>query len=199
MTTAADILDFWFGPLDEHGYTAEDRNPLWWGKDAAIDQQITELFADTRQAAIDGKLKGWLNYAEMRLAAIILIDQFSRQIHRDTPAMFEHDHLALKWCKQGIALGQDKELALVYRVFFYMPLMHSEDRAVQAESMRMYTILHDTAPKHLKEKFAYNLDFARQHQAIIELFGRYPHRNTILGRSSTPKEIKFLQQPGSSF
>jgi uncharacterized protein (DUF924 family) len=133
------------------------------------------------------------------LALIVLVDQMSRNIFRDQLEAFTYDYLAQEWCLEGLDLGADEELQPLERVFFYLPLEHSESRVDQARSVALFSELAKQAPATQLGSFDYYLDFAKQHQAIVERFGRFPHRNEVLGRAFTSEEIEFLKGPGSSF
>lgn len=178
--TPQDILGFWFDELSPKQH---------FSKDTALDARMQARFGVLlARAATDG-LPDWRADAPGRLAEIILLDQFSRNIHRDTRRAYAQDALALKLARELVAQGGDRALPLARRVFAYMPYMHSEDLAAHAEALPLFS------QAGLEE----NLRFLRLHTAIIERFGRYPHRNAVLGRVSTHEELAFLQQPGSSF
>ncbi|MDT7833842.1 DUF924 family protein [Aquabacterium sp. OR-4] len=178
--TAAGILHFWF----------TDTAPAqWWRADAGFDALITQRYGALHQAAAAGELAAWRATPQGRLAEVIVLDQFSRNIHRGTPRAFAHDGMALVLAQHALAAAADAVLAPVQRAFLYLPFMHSESRAMQAESERLYRAL----------GLAGNLDAALRHRAIVDRFGRYPHRNAALGRESSADELAFLQQPGSSF
>ena len=179
MTPEA-ILHFWFDELTPAQHFA---------KDAQLDAAIAQRFGATLAAAAHGELWGWRTDAAGRLAEILVLDQFSRNVHRDTPRAFAQDGMALVLAQELVASGQDRALPAARRAFAYMPYMHSESRLVQAQSVQLFA----------QPGLEGNLPFALQHQAIIERFGRYPHRNTILGRESSDEELAFLRQPGSSF
>ena len=193
------ILDFWFGPRSGDSVTANRQAGLWWSKDPDVDADIRARFEKLIQAAADGQYADWHQHARGRLALIILLDQFSRNIWRDTPKAFRFDALARQWCKEGLAARQDTQLRPVERVFFYLPLEHSEDRDDQQRSVILFRELAASAPTDAMNTFAFFLNYALQHQDIIDKYGRFPHRNKILGRESTPEETAFLKEPGSSF
>lgn len=175
-----DVLSFWFNEIP---------HSKWWIKDIHFDALITDRFLALHEQANNGELFQWRNSARGRLAEIIVLDQFSRNIFRDLPQAFSSDSLALALSQEAMALGKDDELNEVERSFLYMPYMHSE-------SLR----IHDIALELYKENgIQSNVDFEIKHRDIIVKFGRYPHRNLILGRASTVEEIAFLKQPGSSF
>jgi len=196
MAVPEDILVFWFGN--------EPKQPLknaaqWWQKDPDFDQKVKEHFEAPLQQAIRGELESWRADARTCLAYIILTDQFSRNMYRDTPQMFAQDALALAACLHGMEQGQDRELTSVQCWFFYMPMMHSEDWKIQQRAVQSFRDLADHAEPAFKETLANAYDFAVKHAAIVERFGRFPHRNKLLGRESTAEERAFLKQPGSSF
>lgn len=175
-----ELLNFWFHEIDrEH----------WWKKDAAFDQQIVRDYGDLHKRASRCELFKWRETARGCLAEIIVLDQFSRHIHRDTPLAFANDPLALALAQQAVATGADRELSAVERNFLYFPYMHSESPLIHQQAVVLYE----------QNGLAENLDFELRHKVIIDRFGRYPHRNSILNRASTEEELEFLKQPGSSF
>jgi len=176
----ANILHFWFEDLDPKD---------WWRKDDALDARIAARFADIYRELQGGVPGAWLETPEGFLAAILVLDQFPRNMFRDTRQAFATDAQALKLAKRAIAQGMDAGLPPEKRAFIYLPFQHSEDSADQARSVELFTELGQ----------ALNLDFAVRHKAVIDRFGRFPHRNAILGRKSSDEEIAFLKQPGSSF
>ena len=178
------ILHYWFDHPNN-----ETRDKLWWGKNPAADAHIKHTFGDDVTKVIAGDYDYWGNTANGRLALIILLDQMSRQIYRDDTRAFAQDPKALQLALQGIKLEQYQELEPIKRVFFYIPLEHSEDKQVQQYCVELYQALAEINPA-----FQIQLDFALRHKAIINQFGRFPHRNTILGRESTEHEVEFLQQ-----
>ena len=189
MNKIDEILHYWF----DHPSDAA-RNKLWWDKNTIVDIYITKMFGDDLGKAIKGEYDVWADTAEGRLALIILLDQFSRQIFRDDPRAFAQDQKALQLAVNGVELGQDSKLEDIQRLFFYMPFTHSESKQVQQRNIELFGALADANPS-----FNTQLDFALRHKAIIDQFGRYPHRNIILGRQSTDNEVEFLKQPNSSF
>lgn len=186
-----DVLDFWFGAPGTPT-TARSRKE-WFQKDAAFDATIRARFAALHGQLMAGEHANWHDTPLALLAKIIVLDQFSRNMFRDTPAAFESDSMALSAAQQMVAKGWDLQLVPVKRWFVYLPYEHSEDRTVQVESMRLFTALAQEPGQ------ADVLKWAKAHTDIIERFGRYPHRNAILGRVSTPEEVSFLGTPGSSF
>ena len=174
------ILKFWFEEID---------HSLWWSKNDEFDQRIRERFADIHAQAICCELFDWRKNAEGRLAEIIVLDQFSRNLFRDSPLSFANDSLALVLSQEAISVGVDQELSPIQRSFLYMPFMHSESLLIHGIAMDLYQ----------KNGIPSYYDFEIKHQDIIKRFGRYPHRNKILGRVSTKEEIEFLKHPGSGF
>ena len=196
-----DVLEFWFGPGPERTALeiADEKTPLWWSKNEAIDREIAARFAATSEAAGDGQLAHWGESPRGLLALIICTDQFPRNIHRDKPGAFAWDPVALTFAKHCVDSGIARQLRPIERVFVYLPFEHSEDLAEQQRSVALYRALAQGAVPDESELFNNYLDFALRHLAIIERFGRFPHRNRILGRASSDEEIAFLKQPGSSF
>lgn len=199
MSDPEEILRFWFGQLDDQGCASADQRKLWWTKSDAFDRKIRSRFLDDYESIVAGQREGWTQAPRSALAYIIVLDQFSRNMFRNAPKMFAADPLAREACCRGLDTGFDAELAFDERVFFYLPLEHSEAIADHDRCGELFTALLEAAPESLTSDAEYYLDFARRHRAIIERFGRYPHRNEILGRRSTPEEVEFLAQPGSSF
>lgn len=175
-----EVLTFWFDELSPH---------QWWEKDNALDDLIKVKFESIHQQAIQCELYSWRNSAKGRLAEIIVLDQFSRNMFRDTPQSFAYDGLALSLSQQAIAVGADKELSAIERSFIYTPFMHSESLVIHQEACSLYKT----------NGIDSNYQFELKHLDIIKKFGRYPHRNNILQRQSTPEEIEFLKRPHSSF
>lgn len=194
-----DVLQFWFGAHVVDADVVAERNALWFRGGADVDAAIRARFSGLREAAIDGQLDDWLAFPRGRLAQVLLVDQFSRNLFRDDAQAFAHDALARTWCTQGLDNNVDRSLRPIERVFLYLPLEHSEMLAHQQRSVELFEALHDNASSDTRESFAGYLDYARRHYAIVARFGRFPHRNEALGRSSTAEELVFLEQPGSSF
>ena len=195
------MLEYWFGDLKESKAPTDEAIARWWGKDLKTDGYIRENFGRDLEEAARGGLAHWEQTPRGTLALIIVLDQFSRNVYRDDPRAFAQDGLALEIADRGISKGFDKGLHPVMRVFFYMPFMHSEDMAMQERSLELFRGLEDefSHVPDVSEMLSGNRDFAERHYNIVKRFGRYPHRNTILGRESTPEEIEFLKEPGSSF
>jgi uncharacterized protein (DUF924 family) len=194
-----DVLDFWFGELNELGCSSPEHRKRWWTKSDAFDEAIKSHFLEDYEAIVAGDRDAWRNTARGALAYIIVLDQFSRNMFRGTPEMFAADELAREVCYEGLDADFDAELAFDERVLFYLPLEHSEAMADHRRSIELLNRLVDNCPESLEADAKNYLDFAERHKAIVERFGRYPHRNATLGRASTPEEIEFLKEPGSSF
>lgn len=175
-----DVLFFWFETLTP---------PMWWRADPELDARIGARFAELLEAARACELFQWRGDARGRLAEIIVLDQFSRNIHRDTPEAFAQDPMALALAQEAVAGGCLPLLKPIECAFLLLPYMHSESKRIHIEAERLYR-------EHAPED---NYRFELKHKEIVDRFGRYPHRNHILGRSSTAEEIEFLKQPGSSF
>jgi uncharacterized protein (DUF924 family) len=181
------VLDFWFGPPP---HAARD---AWFRKDPAFDATIADRFGDMVAAAMAGAYGEWCATAQGALARVILLDQFPRNIHRDTPRAFAGDPRALATADDAIARGLDRELDRFERWFLYLPFEHSESEAAQVRSLALFTALADETGDRSP------LEWAQKHADVIRRFGRYPHRNAILGLDSTAEEEAFLKQPGSRF
>ncbi|HHQ4938926.1 TPA: DUF924 family protein [Aeromonas veronii] len=194
------LLALWFGDEADDVLRATRQAPLWWGKSSETDALLASRFGEQAEAAAKGSLAHWADAPSGRLALILLLDQLPRNIHRGTPAAFAQDPLARDLCLKGLSIGADKSLSPLERVFFYLPLEHAESREQQARSVALFEALAaEQAGTPAQAAFAGFADFARRHQVIIERFGRFPHRNDILGRTSTQEEAAFLLQPGSGF
>jgi uncharacterized protein (DUF924 family) len=189
---AQSVLDFWFGrPGDAHHLQPRE---AWFKKDAAFDAEIGQRFGALIDAALRGELAAWAAQPPGALAQILVLDQFTRNTRRGAADMFAGDARALAAAKALVASGADRGLAGVQRQFVYLPFEHAEDVAEQRESMRLFTQLAADEPT-----LAGLVEWAHKHQVIVERFGRFPHRNQALGRTSTAEEIEFLKQPGSGF
>lgn len=180
MTKADEILKFWFHDVDAS---------LRFAKNAELDQKIRNRFAQTYEDIVAGKTEDWRKTPEGRLAEIVVLDQFSRNMFRDSPKAFAADSLALKLAMEAVAVGDDIKVPVEKRAFFYLPYMHSEDPQIHEKAMKLF------AQAGLESNFKFEV----LHKNIIDRFGRYPHRNEVLGRVSTPEEIEFLKGKGSSF
>lgn len=188
--TADIVLDFWF---DRGGAEALKPRKVWWEKNPAFDEEIRRRFGAAVEHALDGGYEAWAGQAEGALALIILLDQFPRNLFRGNARAFAGDERARAVARQMTDRGHDIGLPPVMRQFAYMPFEHSEALADQDFSCLLFAALEKDLPGHDI------LDYAERHRAIIARFGRFPHRNAALGRDSTPEEVEFLRQPGSSF
>jgi uncharacterized protein (DUF924 family) len=193
------VLSFWFGELDQDGAVDEAHTKRWFTKDAAFDAGIVERFGPLHEAVAAGGCDGWLASTRGRLAFVIVLDQFSRNMFRGDPRSFAHDGRAREVALQAIEAGDDKKLARDERGFLYMPLLHSEDLGLQDRSLELFKAFRDELPERLRGPVANALRYAEMHRNIIVRFGRFPHRNAILGRPSTPEEVEFLKGENSSF
>ena len=197
--TAATIHEFWFGAHSEDAVVVQQRSSLWWSKNAVEDRKMEDRFGKCVEAAARHERDEWAEWPIGLLALILLTDQFPRNIYRGTPKAFAFDTLAQNWCLQGLARGMDQDLRRIERVFFYLPLEHSESLAHQEQCVALLDNLVKGTPPDQRALYEGYLDFAIRHRDIIARFGRFPHRNEILGRTSTSEERAFLSQPGSSF
>jgi uncharacterized protein (DUF924 family) len=204
MDEARSVRDFWFGklPLSAEGFNR--RMPFWFGDDSSAlrrrrDQHIRVRFGALVERAARGELASWADGPRRRLSLILLLDQFPRNMFRGSARAFATDSEALALTLSGMQSAADATLEVVERIFFYMPLQHAESREVQEESVAAYRRLLAEAPPELHEHFASTLRSAENHHAIIERFGRFPYRNTVLGRSCSPEERDWLHEGGSSF
>lgn len=175
-----EVITFWFEELEPN---------MWWASDPELDKTIRDTFCPLLVQATQGELFPWRKEPKGRLAEVIVLDQFSRNIHRNTPAAFSQDAMALVLAQEAVAAGVHQQLSDTERAFLIMPYMHSESRIIHTLAESLFR---DYAPED-------NYKFELKHKAIIDRFGRYPHRNQILGRTSSAEEIQFLKQPGSGF
>lgn len=178
--TYQDILNFWFNEIDQE---------LWFKKDDAFDQELLQRFGTVHTQAKNGELSQWRDCLEGCLAEIIVLDQFSRNLFRDKPEAFAYDGMALVLAQEAIRHFNVTDLPVEQQAFLYMPFMHSESLVIHEEALTLF------AGEGLENNYAFEL----KHKVIIERFGRYPHRNQVLGRESTPEELEFLAGPDSSF
>jgi uncharacterized protein (DUF924 family) len=187
------VLDFWFGAPGTPG--AGERRREWFVKDPAFDAQIAQRFGALIEAALRGELAAWpADGAAAALAQIVVLDQFTRNVFRNTPRAFAGDARALAAAQALVAAGQDLALPPLQRAFAYLPFEHAEDLALQDESVRLFTALAAAAPE-LDDM----LDYAHRHRAVIARFGRFAHRNAMLGRASSDEEQAYLKEPGAGF
>jgi uncharacterized protein (DUF924 family) len=186
------VLDFWFGA--EGSATHGLQRTEWFAKNDVFDRTIVECFGVLVERALRGELDAWADEPRSALARILLLDQFTRNAFRGTPRAFAGDSQALAAASAMVGGRHDEQLPPFMRAFVYMPFEHAEKLAMQEEAVRLFTRLAASDPA-----FSSMLDYAHKHRAVIERFGRFPHRNAILGRQSTAEEMAFLEQPGSSF
>ncbi len=188
----AEVLEFWFGAKGgaEHGLLRK----CWFEKNAAFDAEIRQRFLPLLEAATADRLDDWAAQPESLLALIVLLDQFPRNLFRDDARAFATDAKALALAQQAVAQGFDAQLMPVARAFIYLPFEHCEDMAMQDRAVALFSELAKQG-----EAFASYLDYAERHRDVIRRFGRFPHRNAILGRTSTPEEIEYLTRPGAGF
>lgn len=190
MITARDVLDFWF---------AEENAAHWFAADDAFDARIEARFGEATRAAAQGELDAWAETADGWLALLILLDQFSRNLYRGDARAWAQDDKAQPLALSGIAQGLDRQLPPLQRLFAYLPLEHAEDMPLQQQSVSLFEQLCVDAPAEQRSRFELFVDYARRHREVIERFGRFPHRNDVLGRASTPDELSYLAQPGAGF
>ena len=186
-----DVLDFWFGSLNDTGQADDVQRSLWFQTNAQFDAEC-RTFEPLLDKALTGNLEAWRNSPKSTLAYIVLCDQLPRNIFRGTAAAFKWDPLALAAARSGVAAGQDRTLALDERAFFYMPFEHSERMIDQYLAVGLFATLRDEAPGELRSIYGNMLRFAQQHRDIILRFGRYPHRNAVLGRESSSEELAYI-------
>ncbi len=194
----SDILSYWFGDIESPDYPV-DNPEMYWKKNPDIDADIKAKFGDLLVASSKGELDDWVETPRGALAHVILIDQMARNMHRDDPKMYAQDDRAQNVALQSVMRGDARYFAQSERVFLYMPFMHAENWALQKLCVRLFE---DEAANALPEKveaLTNNAKFAVAHEVIVARFGHFPHRNEILGRVSTPEEIEFLKEDGSSF
>ena len=191
MLQANEILDFWFGKPDEAVYGKPRK--VWFIKNLEFDKEVRSRFLQVYQKAAAGELDDWKESPQSCLALIVLLDQFPRHMFRGQPQAFATDSQALTYAKYAVAQGFDQEWLPIQRQFIYLPFEHSENLRDQHECIKLFSTLNEY-PECVS-----GVDYAHRHFQVIERFGRFPHRNDILGRDTTPEEADFLKQPGSSF
>jgi uncharacterized protein (DUF924 family) len=202
MDEALEVRRFWFGrlPLKPEGVQA--RLALWYGNredGQQTDEIVRSRFGDLAARAAAGGLAAWADSPRRRLSLILLLDQFPRHIHRGTERAFATDREALALALSGMQSAADAALTPVERIFFYMPLQHAELRDAQEEAVAAYRRLLNEAPEELKAMFASSLEYAQLHRSVVARFGRFPHRNRVLGRPNTAEEEEYLREGGQTF
>ena len=192
------LLDWWFGPSREAAGVAAHKHGLWFAKQAEQDAEARERFGVFVAEALDGGLSDWCREPDGWLGLLLLLDQLPRMIHRHSPRAFAGDARARALVLAGLSEGREACLPAIHQVFVYLVLEHAEDLALQDEAVRRFAVLHARAGGE-RELFASFLAYAERHRAVIARFGRFPHRNAILGRASTAAELAFLAEPGARF
>ncbi len=193
------VLSFWFMETQLSAPQIDKRMDIWFGEDEVFDHECKKEFADDVALASAGKLNHWAHRPTGRLALILLLDQFRRNIYRNTAAAFEKDPVALKLCVEGAMQKKDRGLTPIQKAFFYMPLQHAESRKVQAKSVDLFERLAAAVSPTYRETFETIAQFAELHRDIVEQFGRFPHRNKLLGRENTPEEDEYLAGDSPDF
>ncbi len=194
-----DLLHWWFGQGTSASEIAAEKQQLWFGYRAEQDDEARQRFGALAEQALNGELQDWAELPEGWLALVLLLDQLPRMIHRDTPKAFAGDERAQQLVRDGLAHGGDMLLAPIQRVFIYLVLEHAENLATQDLAVAQFTALRDIADETEQLLYVGFLDYAERHREVISRFGRFPHRNAILGRETSDAERLFLEQPGSSF
>ncbi|MDC3952834.1 DUF924 family protein [Polyangium jinanense] len=195
----SNVLSAWFGPDADDATIVKRQHALWFVRSDATDRFLRETFGDLVARALRGEITSWGETQRGRLALLVVCDQLTRNIFRGTPRAFEGDPLALATSRAMIAADEDLRLRPIERLFVYLPLEHAEDLAVQNLAVARFEKLLDVVTGEARGAFAAYFDYAVRHRDIIQRFGRFPHRNVILGRASTDEEIAFLKEPFSSF
>ena len=193
------ILAFWFKEQELSAPQIDRRMDIWFGEDPAFDHEIQQAFSTDVEKASAGELDHWADEPRGRLALILLLDQFRRNIYRGTAKAFAKDKVALKLCVEGAMQKKDRGLTPIQRAFFYMPLQHAESRKVQDKSVELYSRLSEAVSPTFKETFRTIAQFAELHRDIIDRYGRFPHRNELLGRENTPEENEYLAGDAPDF
>ena len=194
-----DVLTFWFEDATHNPEALLRRGTVWFRADPAFDGECAGRFAGLLEDAARGGLSDWAATSRGRLALVVLLDQMPRNIHRGSPAAFMNDTQAAAHCVAGIEAGQDRVLHPVERVFLYMPLQHAEDLDLQRRSVEQFESLASEVDTAWRDPFIENVRYAREHHDIVERFGRFPHRNRILGRESTEEELRYLADGAPTF
>jgi uncharacterized protein (DUF924 family) len=193
------ILAFWFREQALTAPQIDRRMDIWFGADEVFDHECKKDFAEDVERATEGKLDHWAHEPHGRLALILLLDQFRRNIYRNTAAAFAMDKAALKLCVEGAMEKKDKGLTPIQRVFFFMPLQHAESRKVQTKAIEIYSRLTEAVSPTYRETFETIAQFAELHHDIVQQFGRFPHRNKLLNRENSPEEDEYLASESTDF
>ena len=193
---AEEVLAFWFGELDSLGLCAEARNKLWFQSSPQVDAQVRDRFGGLVEAALEGELEDWAASPGGLVALVILLDQFTRNIYRGTAAAFSGDQRALQLARNAVNRGDDARLPIIHRVFLYMPFEHSEELSDQEEGIRCFDRLLEDCEVAARDEVESFRRYMQAHRDVIAQFNRFPHRNAILGRESTPEEMAHLEKHG---
>jgi uncharacterized protein (DUF924 family) len=199
LASAEEVHRFWFADTLDDPQAASTRSRVWFGTDARFDDQIRSRFEPTIRAAASGELRAWEDAPRTCICLVVVLDQFPRNAYRNTAAAFDHDAVALSAARHGVAAGYLDALSAVERPFLLMPYQHAEDVATQRESVRLFERVLAQAPGEWRSHAEINLQFARAHLEIVERFGRFPHRNAVLARASTPMEREYLDSKPQTF
>jgi uncharacterized protein (DUF924 family) len=193
------ILTYWFRERDANAPRLDSRMDMWFGNDPDFDRELKSRFGELVERASRGELNDWASIPLGRLALILLIDQFRRNIYRGSRDAFSLDRAALKLCVEGAIAKHDQKLSALQRAFFYMPMQHAESLRVQNKSVAVFAAIARAVGETQRETFEAFLEFAELHRDIVEQFGRFPHRNKALGRASTPEELAYLGEDAPNF
>jgi uncharacterized protein (DUF924 family) len=197
--TANTIVGLWFGDDLETPKAVRERSRQWFASDPIFDELIRSRFEELPDQALSGKFDDWVRTPFSTLALVLILDQFPRNLYRGSSRSFAYDSAAVDIAREAIALGLDRELHPLHALFLYLPLEHSEDQDLQDQCVSLFQRLVERAPAQLADQFSSFLGYAERHHVVIKQFGRFPHRNSILGRSSTPEEVEFLCVGGDTF
>jgi len=199
MTLADSVLQFWFGDDLESPHAVAKLSQQWFASDPTFDGVIRERFGSLPDRVLNGDFSDWRMAARPTLALLLVLDQFTRNLFRGSAESVAYDAAAVEISLEALALGFDGELHPLEAVFLYLPFEHAEDMVLQGKSVALFRKLAERAPRPLADQFSSFLEFAEQHQVVIEQFGRFPHRNAVLGRQSTAEEVEFLRSDGKTF
>lgn len=197
--TIQEVLSFWFGELDSQGSASPETAETWRQKDPGFDQEIRERFEALYEDIVAAKKEDWLETSKGLVAYVVVIDQLSRNMYRGRAKMYASDEQVLRVAIEAIEEGRDLQAVFAHRNFLYMPFMHSEALAMQERCVALYTAWHEELEGAQKADVAKRIGFAIRHRDVVARFGRFPHRNEILGRVSTAEEVEFLKMPSSWF
>jgi uncharacterized protein (DUF924 family) len=198
MKVAEEILEFWFGALDDNGFAEPGKAKLWFGG-KTVDALIAERFGEWVEQALASKLDAWADNPQGLMALVTLLDQFPRNIYRGSQQAYSGDARAREWVNLAIANGSDRTMPAAWRLMLYLPLEHTENLSEQNLSVAMYELLLASTPELCREQVTDSLRWARRHRDIVARFGRFPHRNAVMQRPSTGQERDWLAQGGERF